>query len=77
MNDLKQIQQTYRDRVSYSELLKVRSRRGRRSRASGEPLPLRAGMGAQIKAVRPRSDYRQVSRRGFPDLGTRTGRTSF
>ncbi len=27
---------------------------------------LRAGMGAQIKAVRPR--------RGFPDLGTRTKR---
>ncbi len=35
-----------------------------------DPLPLRAGIGAQIKAVRPRSDYRQVSRRGFPDLGS-------
>ena len=32
-----------------SDIYQRRSRRGRESRASGEPLPLRAGMGAQIK----------------------------
>ena len=37
---------------------------------AGRPRDPSGENGAQIKAVRPRSDYRQVSRRGFPDLGS-------